>query len=202
MAGAWGNARFAAPEPRQEIGLAAGLHDIGWLDWERAPQFDPQTGWPRVFADVPAEQHTKLWQRGVEHVATISRYAAILVSMHGDTIYDKTFEPATARPEAAEAVRRFRAEGAAFQQQAVATLRGDPILSRYVSEAQLAYAKKLVAALEHAVPAAVLGRGARRDRRRADAGGRGGGADPRQDRARRGERSGCHSIPGPFRCPA
>ncbi len=148
MAGAWGNARFDAPEPRQEICLAAGLHDIGWLDWERAPQFDPQTGWPRVFADVPAEEHTQLWKRGVEHVATASRYAAILVSMHGDTIYDKTFDPATARPAAAEAVRRFRAEGAAFRQQAVAALRGDPILVPNLAEAQLTRAKKLIAALD------------------------------------------------------
>ncbi len=148
MAGAWGNERFAAPEPRGEICLAAGLHDIGWLDWERAPQFDPRTGWPRVFADVPAEEHTKLWQRGVEHVATYSRYAALLVSMHGDTIYDKTFDPATARPEAAAAVQRFRAGGAAFQQQAVTAVREDAVLAPYATGERLAVAKRLVAALD------------------------------------------------------
>lgn len=148
MAEAWGNERFAPPQPRREVALAAGLHDLGWLDWERRPEFDPRTGLPRVFADVPAEEHTQLWLRGVEHVATYSRYAAALVSMHGDTIYDETFDPATARLEAAEAVRRFRATGAVFQKEASAKLRADPVLASVASPTDFAFNKRLIAALD------------------------------------------------------
>ncbi len=148
MVGAWGNPRFAAPEPRREVCLAAGLHDVGWLDWETNPEFDPRTGWPRVFADVPAERHTQLWLRGVRHVEVYSRYAAILVSMHGDTIYDKTFDAATARPEASEAVRRFRAEGVRFREGAVAAVRGDAMLAAHASDAQFAFNKRLLAAVD------------------------------------------------------
>ena len=148
MAAAWGNPRFAAPEPRQEVCLAAGLHDIGWLDWEADPEFDPRTGWPRVFADVPAEHHTQLWLRGVRHVEVYGRYAAILVSMHGDTIYDKTFDAATARPQASDAVRRFRAEGVRFREGAVAAVRNDPALSAFASDAQFAFNKRLLAAVD------------------------------------------------------
>lgn len=148
MANAWGNALFAGPQPRQDVCLAASLHDIGWLDWEESPDFDPGTGWPRVFADVPAEQHTQLWTRGVRRVATLSRYAATLVSMHGDTIYDKTFDPAAARPEAAEAVRLFRAEGAAFQRAAMNGLRQDPAYAAFASEWQLAANKRLIGAVD------------------------------------------------------
>ena len=148
MLGAWGNERFAPPTPRQEVCLAAGLHDIGWLDWERRPAFDPNTGWPRVFADVPAEEHTRLWEHGVDQVGVYSRYAAVLVSMHGETIYDKTFDPATARPEAAEAVRRFREACAAFQQQVVEQVRGDAALATEASDERLAFNKRLLGAVD------------------------------------------------------
>jgi hypothetical protein len=40
MARAWGNEHFAAPMPYDEVCLAAGKDDIGWLDWETTPALD------------------------------------------------------------------------------------------------------------------------------------------------------------------
>ena len=37
MARPWGNEHFTAPTPYDEVCLAAGQHDIGWLDWEMTP---------------------------------------------------------------------------------------------------------------------------------------------------------------------
>ena len=34
--------------------LAAEQHDIGWLDWETAPTFDPETGRPHLFREIGA----------------------------------------------------------------------------------------------------------------------------------------------------
>jgi|GEM_PF-5530565 len=36
----WGNEHFAAPTPYDEVCLAAGQHDIGWLDWAMTPALD------------------------------------------------------------------------------------------------------------------------------------------------------------------
>lgn len=46
--------------------LAAEQHDLGWLDWETAPSFDPQTGRPRLFRSVGAAMHAPMWAKGVE----------------------------------------------------------------------------------------------------------------------------------------
>ena len=148
MARDWGNEHFAAPAPRFDVCLAAGLHDIGWLGWEEATHFDPATGLPRVFADVPAEEHTVLWSRGVRHVNAYSTYAALLVSTHGDTIYEKTFDASTARPAAAAAVRAFLDEQHAFQRDAVARLRRDPRWLVPTSDDHLRGHKRLLAAVD------------------------------------------------------
>jgi hypothetical protein len=65
----WGNERFA---PLSEtVRIAAALHDIGWLDWERDPDFDPDEGLPRVFSRVPVAVHTELWSGGVDRAESI-----------------------------------------------------------------------------------------------------------------------------------
>jgi hypothetical protein len=38
--------------------LAAEQHDIGWLDWETAPTFNPETGRPHLFREIGAAVHS------------------------------------------------------------------------------------------------------------------------------------------------
>ncbi|HZZ61617.1 MAG TPA: DUF3891 family protein [Roseiarcus sp.] len=68
--------------------LAAEQHDIGWLDWEAAPTFDPETGRPHLFRHVGAATHAPMWARGVEQaLGAWGAHVALLISMHGGLIY-------------------------------------------------------------------------------------------------------------------
>ena len=107
MARAWGNAHFAAPTPYDEVCLAAGQHDISWLDWEMTPALDAGTGLPQEFFRVPSKVHITLWREGVLRARVFGRYPALLVSLHADTIYAQYFNFNKASVENAEAVRAF-----------------------------------------------------------------------------------------------
>lgn len=75
------------PEP---LLLAAEQHDIGWLDWETTPSFDPGTGRPRLFRTVGAAVHAPMWAKGVERaLGAWGTRVALLVSRHGTLIYTR-----------------------------------------------------------------------------------------------------------------
>ncbi len=68
--------------------LAAEQHDIGWLDWESAPTFNPQTGRPHLFREIGAVVHSPMWRQGVERaLGAWGAHVALLVSRHGGVIY-------------------------------------------------------------------------------------------------------------------
>ncbi len=74
----------------ERVVLAAGQHDIAWLDWETAPSFDAGTGRPHTFRDIGAALHAPMWERGVDRAyAAWGRRVALLVSRHGSTIYQR-----------------------------------------------------------------------------------------------------------------
>jgi Protein of unknown function (DUF3891) len=80
--------RAWAEPPAETLLLAAEQHDIGWLDWEAAPTFDPGTGRPHLFRHVGAATHAPMWARGVERaLAAWGTHVALLISMHGVLIY-------------------------------------------------------------------------------------------------------------------
>ena len=53
LARAWGNARFPTPAPHEEVCLAAEQHDIGMAAWDLEPTFNPATGLPHSFIELP-----------------------------------------------------------------------------------------------------------------------------------------------------
>jgi Protein of unknown function (DUF3891) len=68
--------------------LGAEQHDIGWLDWETAPTFNPQTGRPHLFREIGAAVHSPMWRQGVERaLGAWGAHVALLVSRHGGVIY-------------------------------------------------------------------------------------------------------------------
>lgn len=125
LARRWGNARFARPEPFDEVCLGAEQHDIGMAEWDLAPERDPETGRPRSFMRMPLATHLGLWAKAPQKVLTQSPYAALLVSMHGHALYDRadTLEPDT---DDSRAVKRFVAEQEAFQRDLIANLGEEP----------------------------------------------------------------------------
>lgn len=85
----WGNETFQRPEPFESFCLAASEHDNGWREWELEPQLDHKTRLPYSFMSIPTEEHVALYQRGIERVVKVDRYAGLLVSLHCTGLYDR-----------------------------------------------------------------------------------------------------------------
>lgn len=79
---AWGNERFGPVTPFEEVCLAAEQHDTGWMEWERAPTLDPETGLPHTFSTAPFTVHLAIHAAWSRALVSQSRYAALLVSLH------------------------------------------------------------------------------------------------------------------------
>jgi Protein of unknown function (DUF3891) len=87
LARVWGNERIPAPEPRDAVCLAAEQHDVGMAGWDLRPALNPDTGRPQSFLELPVPVHVGLWTAAPGRLLTQSRYAALLVSMHGTALY-------------------------------------------------------------------------------------------------------------------
>ncbi|MGH2410612.1 MAG: DUF3891 family protein [Chloroflexota bacterium] len=87
MAARWGNARFPAPEHREETIRAAGLHDAGWRIWEDAPTLLPETGRPRNFTEIERPVHAAFYREGVDSAVAIDPYTGLLASLHASVLY-------------------------------------------------------------------------------------------------------------------
>jgi hypothetical protein len=89
--------------------LAGEQHDIGWLDWERAPSFDTSARRPPTFREVGAVVHAPMWTAGVERALSAwGPHVALLISRHGGRIY-RRFGLPTAAPADAEAIQGYLA---------------------------------------------------------------------------------------------
>lgn len=125
LARAWGNERFGWLEPREEVCLAAEQHDVGMARLDLEPTLNQETGRPHSFMELPLEAHLALWSEGPRQVLTQSRYAAVLVSMHGAGLYERR-DLSDASPGDAAAVHRFLAGQREFQERLVGALLADP----------------------------------------------------------------------------
>ncbi|WCB92531.1 hypothetical protein DSM104299_01227 [Baekduia alba] len=121
LARAWGNERFAAPEPREEVVLGAVQHDIGMAAWDLRPERHPDTGLPRQFFELDRRTHLALWTAAPERVLSQSRYAALLVSLHGTGLYER-FPPKTDDPGILRAVDEYLGGQRALQEELTAQL--------------------------------------------------------------------------------
>lgn len=125
LARAWGNERFGHVEPWEEVCLAAEQHDVGMAAWDLEPSFNPDTGLPHAFTEMPLAVHLELWRAGPRRLVRQSRHAALLVSMHGVRLYELR-DLTRMAPDQARAIREFIADQRAFQAQLAGALRGDP----------------------------------------------------------------------------
>jgi hypothetical protein len=88
--------------------LAAEQHDIGWMDWETAPSFDPNSGRPHLFRDIGAAEHAPMWAKGVERALDAwGAHVALLISRHGGVIYRRYTDRHRTQKADAEAARNF-----------------------------------------------------------------------------------------------
>lgn len=124
IARAWGNETFGTVEPSDEVFLAAEQHDVGWATRDLEPLYNPNTGLPRSFTEMPLKTHLGLFTDGPRSLISQSRYAALLVSMHAWRLYARRDLDKVA-PDAARAIRAFLAEQRAFQEELQSGLRCD-----------------------------------------------------------------------------
>ncbi len=125
LARAWGNESFSRVTPWEEVCLAAEQHDVGWRSLDLEPTFNPETGRPHSFMETPLDVHLRLWTDGPRALVSQSRYAALLVSLHGWRLYERRDLSRMPADDAA-AVRAFLAGQVAFQEELKATLPEDP----------------------------------------------------------------------------
>jgi hypothetical protein len=125
LARAWGNDRFPVPAPFEEVCLGALQHDIGMAEWDLRPERHPDSGLPRQFFELDRRTHLALWTAAPTRVLSQSRYAALLVSLHGTGLYER-FPPRTDDPEIARAVAGYLDGQRALQAQLAAEVGATP----------------------------------------------------------------------------
>jgi len=143
LARAWGNETFSAPDPREEVCLAAEQHDVGMAPWELSPTHDPETGLPHSFMAMPLALHLEQWRAGPRSLLPQSRYAALLACMHGIRLYARRDLQQMPREER-EQVRTFLAEQERFQEDLVSSLRGEPRTAGLVEAERLSRNSQLI----------------------------------------------------------
>jgi hypothetical protein len=124
LARAWGNAAFGVVEPWEEVCLGAEQHDAGLAAWERAPTLNPDTGLPRSFMELTLDEHLAAWSSAAPLVLAQSRYAALLVSMHGTALYERRDLDRMSPADAAR-VRTFLADQRTLQDELRVSLAAD-----------------------------------------------------------------------------
>ena len=102
LARAWGNERFGALDPREEIALGAEQHDIGWSLFDLKPRFNPETGLPQSFLGLTIDEHLGIWRGAPERLLSQSVHAALVVSLHGRSLSELR---ARSAPEQADALQ-------------------------------------------------------------------------------------------------
>jgi hypothetical protein len=144
LARSWGNAQFGDLEPRHAVVLGAQLHDIGWVEWERNPSFNAETGLPHSFLELPIEEHLKMWGIAARSALAFGRYPALLTSMHGTNLYRN--RDLDRLPESdAQGIRQFLDAQSAFQREMRDSLGSDQIWAPFVAEPLLVRNQRLVA---------------------------------------------------------
>jgi hypothetical protein len=134
-----------SPDPREDVCLAAEQHDVGMAAWDSEPRVNPDTGLPMSFMEMPTEVHLDLWTRGPRLALAQSRYAALLVSLHGTLLYEhRDFSGAPEKVR--RRVEEYRNGQRAFQAGLIASLRGDARYAPYVEAEALERNRRLVAA--------------------------------------------------------
>ncbi|HYG75605.1 MAG TPA: DUF3891 family protein [Planctomycetota bacterium] len=149
LARAWGNEQFPAFAPYEDVCLAAEQHDLAWLDWEQAPALNPATRLPYTFMDLPVPAHTALWQTaGPRALLQGSRYAALLISLHGSGLYQRR-EIEKDPPADRAAIQNALAVMNAFEGQQLETLRRDPFYAPYATVERIDENRALIACFDY-----------------------------------------------------
>jgi hypothetical protein len=121
LARAWGGGSFPAPSPREPVCLAAEQHDVGWADADLTP-LRGSDGRPLSFVEYPRPAHVAIWRDAARRMLAQSRYAALLVSLHGTSLYERHVDVENQPPDVAELIRGYLDDQRALQEALAAGL--------------------------------------------------------------------------------
>ena len=144
LARAWGNDGFGRFAPWEEVCLAAEQHDVGMAEWDAQPDLNVATGLPYSFGEIPLRVHIALWASTASIVLPQSRYAALLVSLHGTGLYEG-HDPTNCSPQDNELVRDYLMRENAFQEELLDSLRADSQYAPSAAPDVVARNRRLVA---------------------------------------------------------
>jgi hypothetical protein len=78
----WGAGGFAAVEPRDQLLWAIYHHDDGWLEWDRSPGVNSETGVPRQFTEMEPAETLAIWTKSIDAAAARGPLEGYLVAGH------------------------------------------------------------------------------------------------------------------------
>jgi hypothetical protein len=134
---------WAGPfRPHEEVCLAAEQHDIAWTDWERSPERDPQTGLPYTFSALPRVRRLELWSGAAALLLPQSRYAALLVSLHGTLLVERF--PPVGGEDVQRVLDDYLERERDFQADVLESLRGDPRYGAHAAPGAVELNRELV----------------------------------------------------------
>jgi hypothetical protein len=109
FASRWGNALFAAPEPRVHVLHGVFAHDDGWAARDAQPQITAQgkpaafstelVGTYSAFEEVDLVAYLTVRREAVQLVALDDPYAAVLISMHNHNLLSERADRSTISAE-------------------------------------------------------------------------------------------------------
>ncbi len=98
LAEAWGNDAFARISPWGPLVRATRVHDDGWEPWDMAPEVD-DAGRPIDFPHLDRERHIALYRAGIAAAVSAGPRVGLVVSTHGQGLYEKRMGLDGPRPE-------------------------------------------------------------------------------------------------------
>jgi hypothetical protein len=150
FARAFGNARFAPPDPKDLMFHVVLHHDAGWAAFDRDPAVDARTGLPCNLVETPAEHITVTSRGSPDYNERHHPYCGLVSSMHSWGLYNGRYGlsdmvlidklPAAARP----LVQRMLDDELARQQRLKAELARDPATAAWIEERRLFASYKLL----------------------------------------------------------
>ena len=152
----WGGPGFARPAPWKELCFAAARHDDGWVDRDIQPEWNPDTGLPHDFKNIPMEDHMSIWKQSAALAEYSSRFAALLVSRHIMglfSMHDFSRETESVRLKAGH----FKSRQHALQQRLIADLEVDSFYGPFIHDKNLEQHFRLLSTFDYLSLFLILG---------------------------------------------
>lgn len=87
MARKWKKQWFLGKTRRREVELAIENHDLCWESLDKQPILNQQERKPASFIDYPLEAKISAYKDGVDDMARLNSYAALLISLHYSSFF-------------------------------------------------------------------------------------------------------------------